>query len=133
MTRRLGPGAAALAAALFAAACAGGGTPAPAASQPAAASAASGAAGCQVVPGGTGTAAEIKSFTFPTGVSVKAGESVAWTNGDSASHTVTFDDGTCSSGQIPAGTTVVVQYDTPGTHAFHCEIHASMKGTIVVQ
>lgn len=131
MTRRLGPGAAALAAALLAAACAGGGTPAPAASQPAATSAV--AAGCQVVPGGTGTAAEIKSFTFPTGVSVKAGESVAWTNGDSAAHTVTFDDGTCSSGQIPAGTTVVVQYDTPGTHAFHCEIHASMKGTIVVQ
>ena len=45
---------------------------------------------------GTGTPAEIKNFAFPTGLSVTAGQAIAWTNGDTANHTVTFDDGSCN-------------------------------------
>jgi plastocyanin len=152
MTGRLGLGASLAAAALLVAACAGRGTTTPAAAQSAAATqstpaaattqstpapttppAASIAAGCEVVTDGTGTAAEIKGFAFPAGLTVKAGEAIAWTNGDSASHTVTFDDGTCKSGTIAGGATLVVRYDTPGTYAFHCSIHSSMTGTIEVK
>lgn len=159
MTGRLGLGASLAAAALLAAACAGGGTTAPAAKQPSSATqpgaavtaatqpstaptqpapaettapAASTAAGCEVVTTGTGAAAEIKGFAFPAGLTVKAGQAIAWTNGDGASHTVTFDDGTCKSGTIAGGATVLVRYLTRGTYAFHCAIHTSMTGTIEV-
>ena len=154
MTGRLGLGASLAVTALIAAACAGGvtstaapaksatpATPAPATATqaattaPAVATAAPAAptsASCEVVADGTGTPATIKSFAFPSGLTVKAGEAVAWTNSDGAPHTVTFDDGTCASGKIAGGATVVVRYTTPGTYAFHCAIHASMTGTIKV-
>ncbi len=80
---------------------------------------------------GSGTAAEIKGFAFPTGLTVKAGGSISWTNGDTAPHTVTFDDGTCSTPVAP-GTTVTVQYTTAGTHPFHCSVHPNMKSSLDV-
>ncbi|HEY4189882.1 MAG TPA: cupredoxin domain-containing protein [Candidatus Limnocylindrales bacterium] len=109
-------------------------TAAPASQAPAASAAGSPAAAGACAPStdAAGTPAEIKNFTFPTGLSIKAGDAVAWTNGDSANHTVTFDDGSCST-PVDAGATVVVTYLTPGTHAFHCTIHSSMTGTIEVK
>lgn len=129
MTRKL-PTLAALvaAAALAVAACSGSGSTA-ATGAPAAATAA--ATACTVVTG-TGTAAQIKGFAFPSGLSVQAGQSISWTNGDTANHTVTFDDGSCST-PVSAGATVTVQYTVPGTHAFHCSIHPSMKGSLEVK
>ena len=97
---------------------------APAASAPAAAACSEGS--------GSGTAAQIKDFTFPTGLSVAAGESITWTNGDSANHTVTFDDGSCDT-PVDAGKTVTVTYNTPGTYAFHCKIHPNMTGSLEVK
>ena len=155
MTRRLGFGAGLAAATLVFAACSGGGgtatsvpattapattpatTPAPAATDapavpPAATTAASTASTCEVLADGTGAAAEIKGFSFPAGLRVKAGQAIAWTNADSAPHTVTFDDGSCASGSIGGGATVVVKYTTPGTYAFHCAIHARMTGMLEV-
>lgn len=81
---------------------------------------------------GPGTAAEIKDFTFPSGLSVKVGDSISWTDGDSAPHTVTFDNGTCDSGRISPGSTVTVTYTVAGTYTFHCAIHSSMTGTLEV-
>jgi plastocyanin len=143
MTRRLGFGASLAAATLILAACSGGGAAATTAPVPAATNApttptnaplaASTAAGCEVVTDGTGTPAEIKGFAFPAGLTVKAGEAIAWTNADGAPHTVTFDDGSCASGSIGGGATVVVKYTTPGTYAFHCAIHAKMTGTLEVK
>lgn len=160
MTRRLGLSASLAAATLLLAACsAGGATPTPVPATPATTNApatpapatpattnapaatdapstpadATAAAGCEVVADGTGTAAAIKGFAFPSGLTVKAGEAIAWTNGDSAPHTVTFDDGTCASGSIGGGATVVVQYTTPGTYTFHCAIHPKMTGSIEVK
>jgi plastocyanin len=99
---------------------------APASSAPSAATA------CAVVTGATGTAAQIQGFAFPSGLTVKAGQAITWTNGDGAPHTVTFDDGSCASGQIGPGSSVTVRYDVAGTFTFHCSIHTSMKGTLVV-
>jgi plastocyanin len=148
MIRRLGSGAALAAATLLLAACSGSAAtpaataPAPAGTGPAVATpvsattapvpATGAVAGCEVVAAGTGTAVEIKGFAFPSGLSVKAGEAIAWANGDGAPHTVTFNDGSCASGTIGAGATVVVRYLAPGTYAFHCAIHANMTGTLEV-
>jgi plastocyanin len=147
MTRRLGLAATIAAAALALAACSGGGattapaTQAPAsqapasqapASAPPSEGAASGAATCEVVAGATGTAAEIKGFAFPAGLTVKAGDAITWSNGDSAPHTVTFDDGTCASGNIAGGASVTVSYTVAGSYPFHCAIHPQMTGTLEV-
>jgi plastocyanin len=122
------------AAVLVVAGCSGSGstaaTAAPAGATTGAAPA-SAAAACAVV-AGTGTAAQIKGFAFPGGLSVQAGQSISWTNGDTANHTITFDDGSCSI-PVDAGATVTVQYSAPGTHAFHCSIHPSMKGSLEVK
>ncbi len=104
---------------------------APAASAPAASAPASAAAGACSTGSGTGTAAEIKNFSFPTGLTVKAGDSITWTNGDSANHTVTFDDGSCDTA-VDSGSSVTVTYTVPGTYAFHCKIHTSMTGSLTV-
>lgn len=74
----------------------------------------------------------LQDFTFsPKAVTVKVGDSVTWTNADSASHTVTseaFDSGTLATGQSFSYT-----FDKAGTFDFHCSIHPTMTGTINVQ
>ena len=137
MNRRLRLGALVATAALALAACSsssGGATAAPG-SQPAASSAASApaaAGGACSVGTGSGTPAQIKDFTFPSGLSVAAGSAISWTNGDSANHTVTLDDGSCDT-PVNAGETVTVTYNTPGTFAFHCTIHPNMTGSLEVK
>lgn len=125
----------ALAVSLALAACSSssGATAAPGASTGASAGASAAAAStCAVSTSAAGTPAQIKSFAFPTGLTVKAGDAIAWSNGDAVGHTVTFDDGTCASGTIAPGSTVTISYTVPGSYPFHCSIHASMKGTLVV-
>jgi plastocyanin len=140
MTRRLRLAALVATAALALAACASGGATAAPASQPAATTAASApaapasaaAGGACSVGTGSGTPAQIKDFAFPTGLSIAAGSAISWTNGDSANHTVTFDDGSCDT-PVNAGATVTVTYNTPGTFAFHCTIHPNMTGSLEVK
>lgn len=74
----------------------------------------------------------IKNFAMdPTTVTIKAGEAVAWTNDDSASHTATMDDVDCSTDSIAVGTTAKLKFNVAGTYKYHCRIHASMTGFTV--
>ncbi len=85
--------------------------------------------------GSASIAVSIQNFAFSPGeLSIKAGDMVTWTNNDSAPHTVTSDLG----GELKSGTISNVQtyshkFTQPGTYAYHCGIHTSMKGTIIVQ
>jgi plastocyanin len=133
------------AALLVLSACTSGGTASPSsapasnpAASPASASAAasgggSGAAAC-AVGSTTGTvAATIKNFAFsPNPVTAKVGESITWTNQDSAPHTVTLDDGGCTTDRIASGTSATLTFSAAGTYPFHCSVHPNMKGTIQV-
>src|SRR5438309_2071703 len=56
-------------------------------------------------------------------------------------HTLTADDGAFDTGVVPpgaeggrfAGSNATITLNTPGTHAFHCEIHPqAMKGVLTV-
>jgi plastocyanin len=138
MARRLRIGVLVAIAALAIAACSSSGSTAAPASQPAAPSAAApsaggtAAAGACSEGGSDGTAAEIKDFKFPANLSVTAGSAVTWTNGDTAPHTVTFDDGGCNT-QVAAGASVTVTYTTPGTYAYHCTVHPNMTATLEVK
>jgi len=77
----------------------------------------------------------ISGFAFnPATVTISKGTSVVWTNDDSATHTIVSDSGSeIGSGSISQGETYVHTFDTAGTYNYHCGIHPSMKGTIIVE
>jgi plastocyanin len=67
---------------------------------------------------------------------VKAGTTVTWTNNDGATHAIASDTGdpaAFSSDPISSGATYSFTFTQPGTYAYHCSIHPSMKGTVIVQ
>jgi len=77
---------------------------------------------------------KILSFTFTVPARVRAGATVKIVNKDSFLHSVTSDDGTSFSVDAPGSTTVTFKAPTtPGSYPFHCRIHPSMKGTLVVK
>lgn len=78
---------------------------------------------------------EISNFAFsPSTLTVKAGDSVTWTNKDSVSHTITSDSGSeLGSSPISSGGTYSHTFNTAGTYSYHCSIHVSMKGTVIVE
>jgi plastocyanin len=115
---------------LAVAACAGGSTPATSvASTAPSVSAAASAGGGGVT---TGNAVTIAGFAFgPATLDVTVGTTVTWTNKDSATHTVTANDGSFD-GQVPSGQMFSETFSTPGTYSYHCKIHPSMTATITV-
>ena len=84
--------------------------------------------------GGTSTSgnAKIAGVAFPAKVQVTAGQKVTWTNTDGFPHTVTADNGSFDSGPVAAGTSYARTFKQAGTFAYHCKIHSSMHGTVVV-
>lgn len=78
-------------------------------------------------------AIDITNFAFvPATVTISKGTTVVWTERDSGiSHTVTgtgFD-----SGPLSQGDTFNQTFNDAGTFNYHCSIHATMTGTIIVQ
>lgn len=91
-------------------------------------------------PGGTTgpeykpAAVEIMDFTFsPETLTVAIGTTVTWTNHDSAIHTVTSLTGVFDSGTLSNGGSFSFTFTQVGTFEYHCSIHTSMKGTVIVQ
>jgi plastocyanin len=75
----------------------------------------------------------IQSSSFnPPSTTVRVGDTVRWTNADPISHTATADGGLWDTGVIRAGGSAAFTFMTAGTFAYHCAIHAFMKGTVVV-
>ena len=73
---------------------------------------------------------EIKDFLFdPDPATVKVGQKVAITNGDTAPHTVTEDGSSKAfdSGTIKGGQKGSVTFTKPGTFKYYCQFHATMK------
>ena len=87
--------------------------------------------------GGGGVAVDMKNIEYvPKSVTVKAGEPVNWTNGDSVAHTVTSDEGApekFDSGTMDPGAKFSFTPKAAGTINYFCEIHPNQKGTVVVQ
>ncbi len=86
------------------------------------------------VPSGT-TLVFISNFTFsPATVHVKAGNSLAWVNCETTaiSHTATGDGGQFDTVTISPGNASVKPFSTAGTIPYHCNIHPSMKATVIV-
>jgi plastocyanin len=85
----------------------------------------------------SGTAAqkvnETDTLTFTPGdVNIKVGDIVQWTNGGSATHNVTFSDGTAS-GDMGGNATYMVKFTKAGDYSYICTYHQpGMKGTVHV-
>jgi LPXTG-motif cell wall-anchored protein len=63
---------------------------------------------------------------------VKSGDTVTWTNRDSAPHTATASNGSFNTGTLKQGASASHTFTTAGTIAYICAIHPSMHGTVVV-
>ncbi len=92
--------------------------------------------------GGGGTGANVtititgqngaQSFS-PNPGSLAAGQTVAWFNADSVSHTATADGGGFDTGVIaPGATSSPITMSAAGSLAYHCAIHPSMVGSLTV-
>jgi len=78
-------------------------------------------------------AATIKGFSFqPDVLKVKVGAKVTWTNDDTVAHTVTADTNSFASGNLQPAGSFSFTFTRPGTYAYHCSIHPSMHGSVVV-
>jgi plastocyanin len=78
-------------------------------------------------------AATIKGFSFqPDVLKVKVGAKVTWTNDDTVAHTVTADTNSFASGNLQPARSFSFTFTRPGTYAYHCSIHPSMHGSVVV-
>lgn len=73
----------------------------------------------------------IQNFSFsPQNLNIKKGDSVKWTNKDSAPHTVTSD---LFDKKLNQNETFIYTFDKAGSFDFHCSIHPSMTGKITVE
>jgi predicted lipoprotein with Yx(FWY)xxD motif/plastocyanin len=74
----------------------------------------------------------IQNFAFsPISISVPIGAKVVWTNNDSIIHTVTSDSGAFN-GTVNIGTSFTFTFTQAGSFPYHCSIHPSMTGMVVV-
>jgi plastocyanin len=74
------------------------------------------------------------SLSFsPSPANVSVGQQIRWHNADSIVHTATQDGGGFDTGLIsPGGTSGPITLSSPGTIGYHCAVHPSMVGTLVV-
>ncbi len=81
---------------------------------------------------------ETNDCYLPENVSINAGDTVIWSNTDTAAHTVTSGsptdgpDGIFDSSLFMAGATFEVTFDDSGSYDYFCMVHPWMKGNVQV-
>ena len=87
--------------------------------------------------GAKGASVTIKGFAFgPGSVTISKGQSVTFANNDSTTHTVSSGTAPTKDGkfdkELAGGSETTITFDSAGTFNYFCNIHQSMKGTVVV-
>ena len=76
---------------------------------------------------------EINNFDFfPRDLTVQAGSTVTWANGDAVPHDATDDAGGWGTGTLAQGESTTLTFDSPGVYQYLCTIHPNMKATLKV-
>lgn len=78
----------------------------------------------------------IDNFAFtPAEITIKAGESITWTNRDDIPHTVTdaAHPPVFRSQALDTDDKVTFSFDKPGTYRYFCSLHPHMQATVVVK
>jgi plastocyanin len=74
---------------------------------------------------------EIKGLAFnPDQMTIRAGDSVTWVNGDADRHNLQGDG--FESKELANGQTFTVEFPEPAQIAYHCIIHTYMEGRVIV-
>ncbi len=77
---------------------------------------------------------QISGFRFvPAVITIKAGDTVRWTNKDKVSHTATADDQGFDTGLLAPGQPGEMTFDKPGVYDYHCTPHPGMRAQVVVE
>jgi amicyanin len=75
---------------------------------------------------------DIRNNAFtPQDITIKAGDTVTWTNQDTVKHDVDFDS--FKSPLLGQGETYSHTFDKPGTYSYDCDVHPFMKGRVTAQ
>src|SRR5262245_17837342 len=75
----------------------------------------------------------IKEMQYsPASITVKVGDTVAWSNADERDHTVVADDGSFKSDNLGGGASFQFKFTKAGKFGYHCSYCPRMKGTVVV-
>jgi plastocyanin len=69
----------------------------------------------------------------PNVLRIAAGTTVQWTNHGQHRHTISADNGKWESGEVAPGNSYTYTFAWPGTYPYHCNVHADMRGRIVVK
>lgn len=100
---------------------------------PPAAAAAAGTAAAEPAAPADSAAVTVSQMRFgPERVVVRKGATVTWNFQGGMPHTVTAVDGSFDSGRLSAGGQFSHTFDQPGTFAYYCTLHPSMRGEVVV-
>jgi len=82
----------------------------------------------------TGAVVHIRDDAFvPTSITVKAGDKVTFVNDDDDAHTATADDASWDSEGLNQRQKWTHVFAKAGKIAYHCTVHPTMHGTIVVE
>ncbi|HKO21221.1 MAG TPA: cupredoxin domain-containing protein [Candidatus Eisenbacteria bacterium] len=69
----------------------------------------------------------------PSPDTVNVGQTVAWHNADATTHTATANGGAFNTGNVAGGSTSAkITMGAAGSFPYHCSIHPTMTGTLVV-
>jgi plastocyanin len=77
----------------------------------------------------------IMDFVYsPASLTVAVGDTVTWTNHDSAPHTVTVTDGPVKfdSGTLEQGESYSYTFTEAGTYSYYCAVHPNMVASVTV-
>jgi plastocyanin len=79
-------------------------------------------------------AVAIQGMKFvPATIEVAAGDTITFTNMDSAPHTATANDGSFDTGRLGKGESAQVTIGGAGSFDYICQIHRAMKGSVVAK
>lgn len=60
----------------------------------------------------------------PDPVTIRVGETIAWTNQDAATHTATLESGDCTTDSLSQGETGKLTFSVAGSYTYKCAIHS---------
>lgn len=83
--------------------------------------------------GEEGGAVTIRNSNFnPTTVNINVNQTVIWRNEDDIAHLIVANNGEFNSGTLDNGDSFSFKFENLGTYDYHCSIHPSMKGRIII-
>jgi plastocyanin len=69
---------------------------------------------------------------YPSPAPARSEQAIVWRNSDKVTHRVVFDDMPVDTGTLAPGTLSQPIRVGPGNWAYHCAIHPSMVGSVMV-